>query len=80
MDKETLLEHLIEIKEGQAGMRADFRAMTKSFEQHLIDDAVIKVDVADLKKDQQRLKGALTVLVGLGSLGAAIKAWLSLKS
>lgn len=80
MDAEKIIEHLIEIKEKQAEMSADVKNMSATLGSHIADDKQIADEVASLRREHQRVKGAVAALGSLAGVAGVVKAWLSLKS
>jgi FtsZ-binding cell division protein ZapB len=70
MDRDELLNHLIEIKERQAAMHSDVQNMSRNIEAHEEVHEKLRSDVDSLQKDMHLAKGLIAVITTVaGYLG-----------
>lgn len=68
MNEETLIEHLIEIKENQATANAQLQSLHNMLETHTKADKETEDRVLVLEKEASKLKGALAFITFSGVL------------
>ena len=66
MNNQSIIEHLIEIKESLAHGNAKLEAVEEKLDKHSEESRKTRAEIDDLKKDVNRAKGAIAFISVLG--------------